>query len=334
MKKKILLTGIKPTGTPHLGNYIGAIRPAFNSILKEQDAESYYFIADYHALTTTPDKKSYRQNILEVAAAWMAFGPNTDNIFFYKQSDVPEVCELYWILSCFTPKGAMNRAHTYKSLTHDNEVEKRDRDHGINMGIFSYPILMAADILIVDADVVPVGPDQCQHLEITGEIARAFNHRYGQVLKTPKALINTPNPIAGLDGRKMSKSYGNHIPLFLAEKKLKKYIGRIVTDSTPVDDPKDPENSIIFDLFAALAPSSDAVASFKADYEKGISWGRAKEQLFEMMVEHFRPYKKIFDELLSDSSQVDQRLKQGAEKARERAGHLLKKIKKALGVLP
>ena len=331
MPKKTALTGIKPTGMPHLGNYVGAIKPAIE-MAASGEYEGYYFIADYHSLTTVHDGKTYRNNIYEVAASWMAMGLDRKNIVLYKQSDIPEICELGWILSCFTAKGLMNRAHAYKALVQDNEEHGRDRDHGINMGIYGYPVLMAADILFVNSDVVPVGPDQLQHIEITRDIANAFNYHYGEVFKLPEAMVRNEALVPGLDGRKMSKSYSNHIPLFLPEKKLKKMVGRIVTDSAPPEAPKDPEQSLIFDLYKFFA-TKEEVDGFRSWYKRGIGWGEAKAELFNAVNAHLKVPREIYEELTADTSKIDKVLDEGAQRVRERATPVLAAVKKVVGAV-
>ena len=331
MKQKISLTGIKPTGMPHWGNYFGAIKPALE-MASSEEYQGYYFIADYHSLTTQIDSRSYRNNILEVAATWLALGLDPEKTILYKQSDVPEICELSWILSCFTAKGLMNRSHSYKAFVQDNEEHERDRDYGVSMGLYSYPILMASDILIVESDVVPVGTDQLQHIEIARDIAGVFNHNYGEILKLPCAEIRNEVLIPGIDGKKMSKSYNNHIPLFLSEKKLKKTIGKIVTDSTSPTAPKNPEDSLLFNLYKFFAKESD-VANFRTHYENGISWGEAKATLYHAANNQLAKPREIYNELISDPSKIQKILKVGADRVRDKAGRVLSKIKKTIGAV-
>ena len=330
-KKKTALTGIKPTGIPHLGNYIGAIKPAIE-MAASGEYEGYYFIADYHSLTSIHDGKTYRNNIYEVAASWMAMGLGQDNIVLYKQSDVPEVCEINWILSCFTAKGLMNRAHAYKAIIQENEKNGRDRDHGISMGTYSYPVLMAADILFINSDVVPVGADQLQHIEIARDIANAFNYHYGEVFNVPEAMLMGEFLVPGLDGRKMSKSYQNHIPLFSSEKKLKKMVGRIVTDSSPPEASKDPERSLIFDIYKFFA-TQDEIKNLHSRYGKGISWGEAKSELFGVINSRLEGPREIYNELITDTLQIDKVLQRGAQRVREKAAPVLTAVKKAIGAL-
>ncbi|MGH3427990.1 MAG: tryptophan--tRNA ligase, partial [Mycobacteriales bacterium] len=253
---KVSLTGIKPTGEPHLGNYIGAVKPA---LALAQEYEALYFIADHHALTTVRDPKLLRHYTRSVAATWITAGLDPDRVVFYRQSDIPEIFDLTWILSCMTSKGLMNRAHAYKAARDRNEeAGKTDLDAGINMGLYNYPVLMAVDILIMEADVVPVGRDQMQHVEIAADIAGSFNHLYGDsfTFKIPQAVVpdaETGRTLPGVDGRKMSKSYDNTIPLFSNEAQLKKLVRRIPTDSTPVEEPKDPDSSNIFQILDQFA---------------------------------------------------------------------------------
>ena len=328
-RNSIALTGIKPTGMPHLGNLLGAMTPAI-SMVDSGDYVGYYFIADYHCLTHIHDPKAYRQNILEVAAGWLAMGLDPKKAVLYKQSDIPEICELSWILSCFTAKGLMNRAHAYKAQVQENQEHGRDADQGINMGLYSYPILMAADILAVEADAVPVGADQAQHLEMTRDMVMAFNHHYGPILKPPKALIRQETLVPGIDGRKMSKSYDNHIPLFLSEKKLKKVIGRIVTDSSPPNAPKNPETSTLFHLYKFFASPSE-VEELRSHYVRGISWGKAKEYLFEAANSLLTKPRQRYGELMGKTAKIEAILRDGAQRARERTAPLLEKVKRAIG---
>jgi len=254
--KNISLTGIKPTGAPHLGNYLGSIKPALE-LAKNSNIDAYYFIADYHSLTSVHSGTQLSSDIYDVAATWLACGLDPDKVAIYKQSDIPEILELNWILSCFCAKGLMNRAHAYKAKVSENNNDGRDLDHGINIGLYCYPVLMAADILILNSDVVPVGADQLQHVEIARDLANAFNHHYGEIIKLPTAQERGDKLVVGLDGRKMSKSYNNTIPLLVSEKKLRKMIMKIVTDSLPPEAPKDPKNSAIMDLYRMFASASE-----------------------------------------------------------------------------
>lgn len=330
MAKQTILTGIKPTGTPHIGNYIGAIKPAL-SLLTEQN-RCLYFIADYHALTIIRDPKLLQQLCYEVAATWLALGLDPSKVIFYRQSDIPEVFELSWILSCLTPKGLMNRAHAYKAIVAENQKSGiKDLDKGVNMGLFTYPILMAADILVFNTDLVPVGKDQVQHVEIARDIAIRFNHRYGDTFRIPEYLVGEETAvIPGLDGRKMSKSYGNTIPLFIEPDKLRKLVFRIKTDSSRPDEPKDPSRSIIFKIYKEFA-TREQVDYLRKRYLEGISWGEAKQELFDVMNAYLEKPREIYKELMEDKKKIDRILKDGAERAREIAIPLIKKIRKGIG---
>lgn len=332
MSKKICLTGVKPTGMPHLGNYIGAIKPAI-AMANSDEYDSYYFIADYHSLIGVHDAKLMRSYIYEVAATWLAMGLDPKRVTLYKQSDIPEILELHWIASCFTVKGLMNRAHAYKAMVQENALESRDEDHGVNMGLYTYPILMACDIMILGADVVPVGADQIQHIEIARDIASSFNHTYGQKLKLPKAIVNEGNKLlAGLDGRKMSKSYNNHIPLFSTEKELKKLINRITTDSSDPSEPKNPEESLIFDFYQQFS-TPEQTEALRAWYQKGIGWGEAKMELLNTLNDTLKGPREIYNDLMSKPKVIDEILLEGAARVRPKAQKLISEIKKTVGVL-
>lgn len=325
----VSLTGVKPTGEPHLGNYAGAIGPAVEAAASGGH-EGFYFIADHHALTAAPDAGSHRRSVREVAAAWMAAGEGLDGLVLYRQSDVPEVCELHWILSCAASKGLMERAHAYKARVQDNEARGRDRDHGVNVGLYTYPVLMAADILAVGADVVPVGPDQLQHLEIARDVAGAFNHRYGEVLRIPRPLVRQAAAVPGLDGRKMSKSRGNHIPLFAPPPRLRRLVGRIATDSSPPDAPKDPETSTVFAIHRLFGTDAE-VEELRKAYARGVSWGEAKARLFEVLDARLAPMREARGRLMADASAIDDRLAEGAARARARASAVLREVRRAVG---
>ncbi len=329
---KICLTGVKPTGMPHLGNLIGAIKPAIENV-NSSDMKGYFFIADYHSLITVHDGDTLRSDIYEVAATWLAAGLDPNKAILYKQSDIPEITELNWIISCFASKGLMNRAHAYKAKKDKNAEENRDEDFGINMGLFSYPVLMAADILFMNTDYVPVGEDQLQHIEIARDIASSFNHKFGEILTLPEAIVSKAENklLPGLDGRKMSKSYGNHIPCFVPEKKLKKMINKITTDSTPPEAPKNPDDSLIFDIYKFFATSAEQEALAKR-YQEGIGWGHAKLELFEVVNRELAPMREKYDALMADKSQIDAVLAEGAAKIRPIAQANLARIKKAIGV--
>ena len=329
MNNKKILTGITTTGTPHLGNYVGAIRPAIASS-KEKEHDSFFFLADYHALIKSKDRDALRQSCLEIAATWIASGLDINQTYFYRQSDIPEILEMNWILNNFTAKGLMNRAHAYKAAVDDNE--KADPDKGITMGLFSYPILMAADILMFKATHVPVGQDQVQHIEMTRDIAQRFNHHYGEIFEIPEGVIDKESSVLpGLDGRKMSKSYGNIIPLFCDSKTLRKYVMKIKTNSLEPGDPKSTEDCLLFDIFKSFASDSQII-SMKKDLEGGMSWGDAKNQLYELLDEQLSNYRLRYDELMSDPSYLDGVLQEGAERARVVAKSNLIEIKSAIGL--
>ena len=327
------LTGIKPTGAPHLGNYVGAIRPALK--LAESYDEAYYFVADYHALTTERDPALVRDYTLQVAAAWLACGLDPDRTVFYRQSDVPETFELQWVLSCVTPKGMMNRAHAYKAAV-EAAPDPETADAGVNMGLFNYPVLMAADILIMDADVVPVGSDQMQHIEYTRDLAERLNAWIGaeHALKVPSAVaVAAEASVVGLDGRKMSKSYGNQIPLFANRDELWKLVKRFKTDSTPLEDPKDTDAPIVelFDLFATAEQTADLHTRLQAG---GIGWGHVKQELLEVLDAALGPVRTKYEDFMADPAQLDRVLAQGGERARERAAKVLSSVRKGVGMDP
>ena len=328
---QISLTGIKPTGIPHLGNYLGSIRPALE-LAKSDQTKAFYFIADYHSLTSVHSGEQLRNDIYEVAATWLACGLDPKKVTLYKQSDIPEILELNWILSCFCAKGLMNRAHAYKAKSTDNTNQGRDNDYGINMGLYGYPVLMSADILILNSDIVPVGADQLQHVEIARDLANAFNHHYGEVIKLPKAQERDDKLVVGLDGRKMSKSYNNTIPLFVSEKKLRKMIMKIVTDSLPPEAPKDPNNSAIMDLYKMFATKKE-IDNLIAEYKKGIGWGFAKQELFEVINRELTPYREKYNYFMENKTEIDEILQQGAIEARKLASKNLENIKSKIGVL-
>lgn len=328
---KRILTGVQSTGMPHIGNYMGAIKPAIE-LAQSSEVESMLFIADYHSLTSLQDPEVVKQYTYEVAATWLACGLDPKKSLLYRQSDIPELFELSWILSCVTPKGFMNRAHSYKDKVAKNLADgNKDPDEGVNMGLYNYPILMSADILMFQVDEVPVGPDQVQHLEFTRDIAQKFNHAYGsEILKLPKAVEKKEELlIMGLDGRKMSKSYGNHIPLFVPTKKLRKLLMKIVTDSTPPEAPKDPESSNIFSLHQHFA-SANHLEEIAQRYQKGCGWGEAKQWLYESMEEVLAPMREIYDRYMSDITSLDKILDEGAQRAREISRPYIKEIRQAV----
>lgn len=332
MKNADYLTGITTSGTPHLGNYVGAIRPAVETS-KQSKFTSYYFLADYHSLIKNHDPKLRKQSALEISAAWIALGLDYDNCVFYRQSDIPEIPELTWILTCLTAKGLMNRAHAYKASVAENEAQDHtDPDKGIAMGLFSYPILMAADILMFNARKVPVGKDQVQHLEMTRDIAARFNHVYQKLFILPEVVVDeTSAVLSGLDGRKMSKSYNNYIPLFESEKRFRKLIMKIKTNSLGPDEPKDPDTCTLFSIYKAFASESET-KKMADRYRQGIAWGTMKQELFEYINEILKTPRKQYEELIKNPSDIDEILKQGALKAREFSVPFLEKIRKAIGI--
>ena len=326
MKKRIL-TGITTTGTPHIGNYLGAIKPALE-LAKEYD-ESFYFLADYHAIIKNSKSTEVTDSVKNVALAWLASGLNPSTSFFYRQSDVPEILELSWVLNCVTAKGLMNRSHAYKAATNLNND---DEDKGITMGLFSYPILMAADILMFNATHVPVGADQIQHIEMTRDIAGRFNHLYKKTFILPEAIIQSTNEtVPGLDGQKMSKSYGNIIPLLSTEKQLKKSIAKIVTNSLEPGDPKDSSNCTVFALYKYFA-SKPMIDELNDDYKNGISWGDAKNKLFEVVNNEITPIRESYEKLQEDKDFINDLLSDGSNKVRPIAKELLDSIRSSVGI--
>jgi len=332
MKNADFLTGITTSGTPHLGNYVGAIRPAVETS-KKKDIVSYYFLADYHSLIKNHDPGLRKQSTLEIAAAWIALGLDYKNCVFYRQSDIPEIPELTWILTCLAAKGLMNRAHAYKAVVALNEESgQQDPDKGINMGLFSYPILMAADILMFNARKVPVGKDQVQHLEMTRDIAGRFNHIYRKLFILPQVVVNENCAVlSGLDGRKMSKSYNNFIPLFDTEKRLRKLIMKIKTNSLDPDEPKDPANCTLFSIYKAFA-TPDQTEKLAKRYRDGIAWGTMKQELFEYINDILANPRQIYNELVKNPGDIEKILKSGAVRAREFSVPFLEKIRKTVGI--
>ena len=329
--KRRVLTGITTTGTPHLGNYVGAIRPAIEAS-QQSDNLSFYFLADYHALIKSHDPATVHQSTMEVAATWLALGLDTDTAIFYRQSDIPEITELNWLLTCMTAKGLMNRAHAYKAAVDANTDEGEDADYGVTMGLFSYPVLMAADILLFNAHDVPVGRDQQQHVEMARDIAARFNHHYGEHFTLPTAKIDaTVATLLGLDGRKMSKSYGNTIPLFLPEKKLQKRINKIKTNLLEPGQSKDPDDSAVFQIWEAFATPAQMVRMRQA-FVDGIAWGEAKKQLFNLINEELSAARERYNELMSEPARIEAILQQGAEKARVYSRPLLQQLREAVGI--
>ena len=332
MKSADFLTGITTSGTPHLGNFVGAIRPAVKTS-KDKSLISYYFLADFHSLIKCQDPERIKRSTLEIAAAWIALGLDTDNCIFYRQSDIPEIPELTWILTCITSKGLMNRAHAYKANVDENlNSGNKDLDKNVSMGLFSYPILMAADILMFNAKKVPVGKDQIQHLEMTRDIAARFNNQYKELFTFPQVVVDESSSVlSGLDGRKMSKSYNNTIPLFDTEKKLRKLIMKIKTNSQAPEEPKDYKTCTLFSIFEAFASEKD-INSMKERYAQGIAWGTMKQELFEYINEILKDPRDKYNELVNSPGDIENILKQGKNKAREYSVPFLEKIRKATGI--
>ena len=331
MSQKRVLTGITTSGTPHLGNYVGAIRPAIEAS-RTGEFESFFFLADYHALIKCQDADRVHQSTREIAAAWLALGLDTEKVTFYRQSDIPEISELTWLLTCMTAKGLMNRAHAYKGAVQNNIDAGEDEDMAISMGLFSYPILMAADILMFNAHKIPVGRDQIQHVEMARDIAQRFNHHYGEHFVLPEAQVDDDVAILqGLDGRKMSKSYGNTIPLFLSEKQLKKHINKIKTNLLEPGQPKDPDSSAVFQIWQAFANKSQ-VQAMRDEFANGIAWGEAKLQLFELVNEQLKEPREKYLQFLENPAEVEAVLKQGAERARQSSSVLIADVRQAVGI--
>lgn len=331
MEKQRVLTGITTTGSPHLGNYVGAIAPAI-AASKDNTVESFFFLADYHALIKCHDPDMVRQSSKEIATTWLALGLDTDNAVFYRQSDIPEIPELAWILSCNAAKGLMNRAHAYKAAVAANEEAGEDPDNAVTMGLFSYPVLMAADILMFNAHQIPVGKDQIQHVEMARDIAARFNHNFKPLFALPEAIVTEEAAVLqGLDGRKMSKSYNNTIPLFETEKKLRKSINKIKTNLLEPGEPKNADDSTVFQLWSAFA-TTDQVAYMREQFAQGIAWGEAKKQLFELINETLAPARERYNELLEQPERVEEVLQQGAARAREESSRLMAEVRDAVGI--
>ena len=331
MKKRTVLTGITTTGTPHLGNYVGAIKPCIQAS-HDEDVQSYYFLADYHALVKNQDPERMQRSSLEIAATWLALGLDTEHAVFYRQSDIPEIPELTWILTCSTAKGLMNRAHAYKAAVQENVDAGEDPDFAITMGLFCYPVLMAADILMFNSTHVPVGKDQIQHLEMARDIAQRFNHHYGELFELPEAVVDEHVAVLpGKDGRKMSKSYNNTIPLWLSEKQLRKAVMRIVTNSLEPGEPKDPDGSALYAVYAAFASPEQRTAMRQA-YRDGIGWGDAKQQTFELINRELAPGRERYEALMADPARIEEVLREGAVKARAWATPFLARIREAVGI--
>ena len=328
--RQIALTGLKPTGPPHIGNYLGMLKP---SLELAERFQALYFIPDYHALTTVRDRKELENLTYQATATWIALGLNPDEVIIYRQSDIPEVFELAWVLSCFTAKGLLNRSHAYKAMVDDNIAAGREEDKNINIGLFTYPVLMAADILLFGSHVVPVGLDQQQHLEITRDVALTFNSTYGDVLTIPEAMIREEvMTIPGIDGRKMSKSYNNVIPIFAPPNQVLKPVKRIVTDSKRPEDPKDPEECYIFAIYRHFADADAVAAKRKLYLDGGLAYGAMKQELFELLESTFSSQREKYNTLMDNTDELDKILEKGAEKARAIAVPIMAKVRKAVGV--
>jgi tryptophanyl-tRNA synthetase len=328
--KQIALSGIKPTGSLHIGNYLGMIKPAFELI---ENYQTLYFVADYHALTTLKDRDTLNQYVYEVAATLLALGLDPRKVIFFRQSDIPEIFEFTWILNCFTAKGLLNRAHAYKAAVDENLRAGKQPDENINAGLYNYPILMAADILLYGSHFVPVGQDQRQHVEIARDIAIALNNACGAILTVPEPLIQEMvMTIPGIDGRKMSKNYNNTIPIFADPKDLRKRVMRIVTDSRPAEDPKNPDTCNVFNIFKYFAPPQAAELKRKAYLKGGLAYRDIKQQLYELLIEFFGSRRDTYQRLLNDKGQLDEILSKGADKARAMARPVLARLRRAVGI--
>lgn len=327
---KIALTGMKPTGSPHLGNYIGMIQPALELA---QSFRALYFVADYHALTVTPDPEALNRQSREIAATWLALGLDPAKAILFRQSDIPELFEFEWILACFTPKGILNRAHAYKAAVEKNTNENRYPDDGINAGLYSYPVLMAADILLFGAEVVPVGADQKQHIEMARDIATVINNRHADILTVPEPLIRDNHiNFPGIDGRKMSKSYRNTIPIFASQQAIRKQVMQIKTDSKRPDDPKNPEECHVFGMFRHFAPP-EAVTAWRERYiNGGAAYSQIKAELADLLEAKFGKSRQRYEALLRDPEQINGVLTKGATTARSIANPILKKLRSCIGI--
>ncbi len=331
MKKTRFLTGITPSGTPHLGNYAGMMRPAV-AASRAQDVENFYFLADYHALIKCQDPERVNRSTLEIAASWLAIGLNPDHVTFYRQSDIPEIPQLNWFLTCVTGKGVLNRAHAYKGAQDKNAEAGKEADDGVTAGLFMYPVLMGADILMFNAHKVPVGRDQIQHIEMARDMASSFNHLYGEHFVLPEAAVeDSVATLPGLDGRKMSKSYNNTIPLFAPQDQLRKLINGLVTDSKAPGEPKDVEGSALFEIYQAFA-SDEETAALRQAYSDGIAWGDAKTLLFERIDREIAPLRERYEHLMAHPHEVEAILLQGAAKARQYAEPLMRELRSAVGL--
>jgi tryptophanyl-tRNA synthetase len=325
------LTGITTTGTPHLGNFVGSIRPSVAASLTP-GVQSFYFLADYHALIKCEDPVRIQRSTLEIAASWLAAGLNPEKVTFYRQSDIPEIPELTWLLTCVTGKGVLNRAHAYKASVDKNTAAGREQDDGVTAGLFMYPVLMGADILMFKAHKVPVGRDQIQHIEMARDMASSFNHLYGEHFVLPEAAIDDHvATLPGLDGRKMSKSYDNTIPLFSSRAQLQKLIGGILTDSRAPGEAKEVEGSALFQIYQAFATPEETEALRKA-YADGIAWGDAKHLLLERVDQVIAPMRAQYEELIHNPARIEQTLLAGAERARALATPFIRELRSAVGL--
>ena len=331
MARQRVLTGITTTGTPHLGNYVGAIRPSV-AASRDDSVDGFYFLADYHALIKSSAPDQVRQSSKEIAATWLALGLDTGKAVFYRQSDIPEIMELTWVLNCTAAKGLMNRAHAYKAAVRSNREAGEDPDFGVSMGLFSYPVLMAADILMFNASDIPVGKDQVQHVEMARDIAQRFNHHCGEVFALPQAVVeDNVAVLQGLDGRKMSKSYDNTIALFETEQRLQKSIYRIKTNLLEPGAPKDPQDSTVFQIWEAFA-TPQQVDEMRAEFAAGIAWGEAKQRLFALVNEELGEARERYHELMATPDFIEEQLQQGAARARATAGEVIAKVREAVGI--
>ena len=331
MKATRVLTGITTSGTPHLGNYVGAIRPAI-AASRAAGVESFYFLADYHALIKVDDPARIQRSTLEIAATWIACGLDPERVTFYRQSDIPEIPELTWFLTCVCGKGLLNRAHAYKAAVDKNTEAQQDPDADVTAGLFMYPVLMAADILMFNAHQVPVGRDQIQHIEMARDLASSFNHRYGEHFVLPEALIEDHvATLPGLDGRKMSKSYDNTIPLFAPPEQLQKIIAGIKTDSLAPGEPKTTDGSALFQIYQAFGSAAECDAMRQA-YAQGIAWADAKHQLFERINQEISPLRARYEELMAHPEQLEALLQAGAAKARSMATPMMSRARHAVGL--
>lgn len=326
-----VLTGITTSGTPHLGNYVGAVRPSVQAS-RRTGVQSFYFLADYHALIKTGDPARVQRSTLEIAATWLAAGLDPAQVVFYRQSDIPEIPELTWLLTCVTGKGLLNRAHAYKAAVDKNTTAGVEADDGVTAGLFMYPVLMAADIILFNAHQVPVGRDQIQHIEMARDIAASFNHLYGPHFTLPEVVIDEQvATLPGLDGRKMSKSYDNTIPLFVPREQLRKLIGGLLTDSKRPGEPKDTEGSALFQMYQAFATPAETEA-LRAAYAEGIAWGEAKAWLFERVDREIAPMRQTYETFMADPASVETILQHGAAKARAIATPFIKTLREAVGL--